>query len=105
MRNPQSYINTVGYTRILLRDEYNIPDFLIPANDAARLRALEDYKLLDARNEKILDEVVAATARLNALAKRTAPTNGPVQLTTAVAQEAEGTVIIDQFVAASLKRA
>ena len=42
MRKPQSYLNTVGYTRILLRDEYNIPDSLIPANDAARLRALED---------------------------------------------------------------
>ena len=102
MRKPQSYLNTVGYTRILLRDEYNIPDSLIPANDAARLRALEDYQLLDARSEKILDEVVAASARLTALA---APTNGPVQLTTAVAEEAEGTVIIDQFVAASLKRA
>ena len=60
---------------------------------------------MDARSEKILDEVVAATARLTALAERTAPTNGPVQLTTAVAEEAEGTVIIDQFVAASLKRA
>ena len=37
---------------------------LIPADDAARLRALERYQLLDARNEKVLDEVVAATARL-----------------------------------------
>ena len=46
--------------------------------------------------------MVAASARLTALAERT---NGPVQLTTAVAHEAEGTVIIDQFVAASLKRA
>lgn len=64
MRKPQSYLNTVGYTRILLRDEYNIPDSLIPTNDAARLRVLEDYPLLDARSEKILDAVVAATARL-----------------------------------------
>ena len=102
MRKPQSYLNTVGYTRILIRDEYNIPNSLIPANDAARLRALKDYQLLDARSEKILDEVVAASARLTALAKRT---NGPVQLTATVAEEAEGTVIIDQFVAASLKRA
>ena len=37
---------------------------MIPANDAARLRALEGYQLLDARSEKVLDEVVAATARL-----------------------------------------
>ena len=105
MRKPQSYPNTVGDTRILLRDEYNIPDSLIPTNNAAHFRALEDYQLLDARSEKILDEVVATTARLTALAERTAPTNGPVQLTTAVAEEAEGTVIIDQFMAASLKRA
>ena len=104
MRKPLSYLNTVGYTRILLRDEYNIPDSLIPANNAARLRALEDYPLLDARSEKILYEVVAATARLTALAERTVPTNGPVQLTAAVAQEAKGIVIIDQFVAATLKR-
>jgi GAF domain-containing protein len=41
-----------------------IPTPLIPANDAARLRALESYQLLDARSEKVLDEVVAATARL-----------------------------------------
>ena len=40
------------------------PTSLIPANDAARLRALEGYQLLDANSEKILDEVVAATARL-----------------------------------------
>ena len=103
MRKPQSYLNTVGYTRILLRDEYNIPDSLIPANDAARLRALEDYQLPDARSEKILDEVVAVTAHLTALAERTVTTNSPVQLTSAVAQEAEGIVIIDQFVAATLK--
>ena len=56
MRKPQSYLNTVGYTRILLRDEYNIPDSLIPTNDAARLRALEDYPLLDARSEKFLTQ-------------------------------------------------
>ena len=37
---------------------------LIPANDAARLHALEGYHLLDARSEKVLDDVVAATARL-----------------------------------------
>jgi GAF domain-containing protein len=37
---------------------------LIPANDAARLQALEGYHLLDARSEKVLDDVVAATARL-----------------------------------------
>ena len=49
--------------------------------------------------------MVAATAHLTVLAKRTVPTNGHVQLTAAVAQEAEGIVIIDQFVAASLKRA
>ena len=47
---------------------------------------------------------MTTTARLIALAERTAPTNGPVQLTTAVAEEAEGTVIMDQFVAATLKR-
>lgn len=34
------------------------------ANNAARLRALEDYQLLDARSEKILDKMVTATARL-----------------------------------------
>ena len=54
MRKPQSYLNTVGYTRILLRDEYNIPDSLIPTNNAARLRALEDYQLLDTHGGKIL---------------------------------------------------
>ena len=38
---------------------------LIPANDdAARLQALEGYHLLDARSEKVLDDVVAATAQL-----------------------------------------
>ena len=37
---------------------------LIPANDEARLHALEGYHLLDARSEKVLDDVVAATARL-----------------------------------------
>lgn len=42
----------------------DIPTSLIPANDADRLRALEGYQLLDARSEKVLDEVVAATARL-----------------------------------------
>ena len=41
-----------------------LPNLLIPADDSARLRALERYQLLDARREKILDEVVAATARL-----------------------------------------
>lgn len=42
----------------------SLPDSLIPADDAARLQALERYQLLDARSEKVLDEVVAATARL-----------------------------------------
>ncbi|GAB3576801.1 GAF domain-containing protein [Hymenobacter daeguensis] len=42
----------------------SLPHLLIPANDPARLRALERYQLLDARREKILDDVVAATARL-----------------------------------------
>ncbi len=37
---------------------------LIPANDDARLRALEGYQLLDARSEKVLDDVVATTASL-----------------------------------------
>ena len=40
------------------------PTSLIPADDAARLHALEGYQLLDARSEKVLDEVVAAAARL-----------------------------------------
>ena len=40
------------------------PNSLIPANDPARLHALERYQLLDARNEKVLDDVVAASARL-----------------------------------------
>ncbi|WP_125932576.1 hypothetical protein [Hymenobacter glacialis] len=42
----------------------NTPSSLIPADDAARLHALERYQLLDARSEKVLDEIVAATARL-----------------------------------------
>ena len=42
----------------------SLPNPLIPANDAARLRALKRYELLDARREKILDDVVAATAQL-----------------------------------------
>ncbi len=37
---------------------------MIPADDAARLRALERYQLLDGRSEHVLDEVVAAAARL-----------------------------------------
>jgi GAF domain-containing protein len=37
---------------------------LIPADDAARLQALARYEVLDARSEKVLDEVVAAAARL-----------------------------------------
>ena len=37
---------------------------LIPADDAARLQALDRYQLLDARSEKVLDAVVEATARL-----------------------------------------
>jgi hypothetical protein len=37
---------------------------LIPANDAARLQALERYQLLDARSEKVLDDVVSAAAQL-----------------------------------------
>ena len=41
-----------------------VPPSLIPATDEARLRALERYQLLDARSEKILDDVVATTARL-----------------------------------------
>jgi GAF domain-containing protein len=40
------------------------PASLIPVNDAARLQVLEGYQLLDARSEKVLDDVVAATARL-----------------------------------------
>ncbi|WP_460504186.1 GAF domain-containing protein, partial [Hymenobacter agri] len=40
------------------------PISLIPANDPARLQTLERYQLLDARSEKVLDDVVAATARL-----------------------------------------
>jgi GAF domain-containing protein len=42
----------------------DIPASLIPANDEDRLHTLEGYQLLDARSEKVLDEVVAATARL-----------------------------------------
>ncbi|OGX88748.1 hypothetical protein BEN47_08360 [Hymenobacter lapidarius] len=41
-----------------------VPSSLIPADDEARLRALERYQLLDARSEKVLDDVVAAAARL-----------------------------------------
>ncbi len=41
-----------------------LPSSLLPADDAARLRALSRYQLLDARREAILDEVVAITARL-----------------------------------------
>jgi hypothetical protein len=37
---------------------------LIPAHDAVRLSALERYQLLDARRERILDDVVAVTAQL-----------------------------------------
>ncbi|MDO7846982.1 GAF domain-containing protein [Hymenobacter sp. M29] len=37
---------------------------LIPANDDARLRALDRYQLLDARSEQVLDDVVATTASL-----------------------------------------
>ena len=42
----------------------SIPPSLLPADDAARLQALERYQLLDARSEKVLDDVVATTARL-----------------------------------------
>ena len=42
----------------------SVPASLIPTNDAARLQALAGYKVLDARSEKILDDVVAATAQL-----------------------------------------
>ncbi|MBF9142084.1 GAF domain-containing protein [Hymenobacter properus] len=42
----------------------DISNPLIPANDAARLQDLASYQLLDARSEKVLDDVVAATARL-----------------------------------------
>ena len=41
-----------------------LPTSLIPVNDPARLAALGRYQLLDARREQILDDVVAATARL-----------------------------------------
>lgn len=41
-----------------------LPLSLLPPNDAARLNALGRYQLLDARREKVLDDVVAATARL-----------------------------------------
>ncbi|WP_345051865.1 GAF domain-containing protein [Hymenobacter glaciei] len=41
-----------------------LPPTLLPADDADRLRALGRYQLLDARREAILDEVVAATAKL-----------------------------------------
>jgi hypothetical protein len=42
----------------------SLPKSLIPADDTERLRALERYQLLDAHREKILDDVVRATARL-----------------------------------------
>jgi len=42
----------------------DLPASLLPADDPARLRALDRYQLLDARREAILDEVVATTARL-----------------------------------------
>ncbi|WP_201983586.1 GAF domain-containing protein [Hymenobacter rubidus] len=41
-----------------------VPPSLIPTNDAARLQALARYQLVDARSEKVLDDVVAATAQL-----------------------------------------
>ena len=50
--------------RLALSSSSLSPDSLIPANDAARLLALERYQLLDARSEQVLDDVVAATARL-----------------------------------------
>ena len=37
---------------------------LIPADDTGRLKTLARYELLDARREKIIDEVVALAARL-----------------------------------------
>jgi len=40
------------------------PASLIPTNDVARLKALDRYLVLDARSEQVLDEVVAAAARL-----------------------------------------
>jgi GAF domain-containing protein len=51
----------IHFIHSILVDNSN---YLIPANDAARLHALESYQLLDARSEKVLDDVVAATARL-----------------------------------------
>ena len=41
-----------------------LPNILLPADDAARLRALDRYQLLDEQREQILDDVVAATAQL-----------------------------------------
>ena len=41
-----------------------LPNILLPADDAARLQALDRYQLLDAHREQILDDVVAATAQL-----------------------------------------
>jgi hypothetical protein len=41
-----------------------LPDILLPADDVARLEALDRYQLLDAHREQILDDVVAATAQL-----------------------------------------
>ena len=39
-------------------------DSLIPADDKARLETLSRYQVLDARNERVLDEVVALTAQI-----------------------------------------
>lgn len=70
-----------------------LPATLLPADDAARLHALERYQLLEAHREKVLDEVVAITARLfhvssamlNIVEETTvlikAPYNLPVDLT------------------------
>lgn len=41
-----------------------LPNILLPADEAARLRALDRYQLLDAHREQILDDVVATTAQL-----------------------------------------
>jgi hypothetical protein len=42
----------------------DLPSVLTPADDPDRLHALNRYQLLDAQREQILDDVVAATARL-----------------------------------------
>ncbi|HEX8657597.1 MAG TPA: GAF domain-containing protein, partial [Hymenobacter sp.] len=71
---------------------------LIPADEASRLRALERYRLLDARSEKVLDEVVAATAQLfnvsNALLsfveEQTVLVKAPCNLPTAVERVPRG---------------